>query len=195
MLESLQQVVAEILQAAVSMGLFVLALWIIYLIDAVLMRGGLKKRFGLQPRTRFSVFRIIFSPFLHVNLRHLAANTIPFFILGSLVMAQGQTIFWLTSGIIIVIAGLGVWIFGKPNSLHVGVSGLILGYFGYTMASVFFNPDLANLIVAVIVAVLYLGLIWQIVPLKQGVSTTGHLFGFLGGVVAAGVIAMLLPVS
>jgi membrane associated rhomboid family serine protease len=88
---------------------------------------------------------------------------------------------------------LGVWIFGKPGTQHMGASGLILGYFGYTLASVFFSPDLAAIIIAVIVAVLYLGLIWQVVPLKKGVSTTAHLFGFIGGIVAAGIVALLLP--
>jgi membrane associated rhomboid family serine protease len=112
-------------------------------------------------------------------------------VLGSLVMVQGKTAFWLTTAIIIPIAGLGVWLFGKPNTQHMGASGLILGYFGFTLASVFFAPDLVTIIVAIIVAVLYIGLIWQIVPLKEGVSTTGHLFGFLGGVVAAAVAALI----
>ena len=157
----------------------------------MLLHDALKRRFGIQPRTRFNLFSILISPFLHVNRRHLAANSIPLFVLGSLVMVQGQLVFWLTTAVIILIAGFGIWLFGKPNTQHMGASGLILGYFGYTLASVFFNPDLAAIIVAIVVAVLYLGLIWQVVPLKSGVSTTGHLFGFLGGAVAAGIVALL----
>jgi hypothetical protein len=36
-----------------------------------------------------------------------------------------------------------------------GASGLILGYFGYTLAGVFFAPDLATILVAGVVAILY----------------------------------------
>ena len=191
MIESLRILLDNILQTALTMGLFVIALWVIYFIDTMLLHDALKKRFGLIPRAGFRPLSILISPFLHVNVRHLAANTIPFFVLGSLVLVQGQLIFWLTTFIIIVIAGLGIWLFGQSNTQHMGASGLILGYFGYTLASAFFNPDLASLVVAVIVAVLYLGLIWQVVPLKKGVSTTGHLFGFLGGIIAAGIVAWL----
>jgi membrane associated rhomboid family serine protease len=191
MIESFQLLLTNVLRTAVFMGLFVIALWLIHFVDTVLLHAALKRRFGIQPRSRFNLLSILISPFLHVDRRHLAANSIPLFVLGSLVMVQGQLVFWLTTAVIILIAGLGIWLFGKPNTQHMGASGLILGYFGFTLTGVFFNPDLAALIVAVIVAVLYLGLIWQVVPLKRGVSTTGHLFGFLGGIVAAGIVALL----
>ena len=195
MIESFQLLLNNMIRTAVAMGLFVIALWVIYFVDSVLLHGALKNRFGLRPRSRFSPLSILISPFLHVDRRHLAANTIPFFVLGSLVMIQGQLAFWLTTIVIILIAGMGIWLFGKKGTIHMGASGLILGYFGFTLASVFFAPDLATIIVAVVVAVLYLGLIWQVVPLKKGVSTTGHLFGFIGGIIAAGLIALLTNVS
>ena len=154
------------------MGLFVIALWIIHFLDTVLLHSRLKQRYGLRPRSRFSLLSILISPFLHVDRKHLAANSIPFFVLGSLVLVQGQPVFWLTTALIVLIAGLGIWLFGKKNTQHMGASGLILGYFGFTLASVFFGPDLATIIVAIVVAVIYLGLIWQVVPLKEGVSTT-----------------------
>ncbi len=184
MFDSLASVGQNMLQTAVSMGIFLVVLWVIYFIDAVLLKGKLRNRFGLIPRSHFSLFRILFSPFLHVNRQHLAANSIPFFLLGSLAMVQGQTIFWLATLIIIVVAGLGVYFFGKSGTIHMGASGLILGYFGFLLANAFFNPEPFTIILAILVAVFYLGLITQIVPLKKGVSTTGHLFGFLGGVLA-----------
>lgn len=191
MIESFRLLLSNVLDAAVAMGLFVIALWIIHFVDTALLHDDLKQRFGLQPRSGFRPLSILISPFLHVDRRHLAANSIPLFVLGSLVIVQGQLLFWLTTLIIILIAGLGIWLFGQPNTQHMGASGLILGYFGYTLASVFFAPDLATILVAIVVAILYLGLIWQVVPLKKGVSTTGHLFGFLGGIVAAGLAGLL----
>jgi membrane associated rhomboid family serine protease len=194
MVESFQILFNNVLRTAMAMGLFTVALWIIHFIDTVLLHSALKRRFGIIPRSRFNPFSILFAPFLHVDRRHLAANTIPFFILGSLVLIQGQLIFWVTTLIIILISGLGVWILGKPNTQHMGASGLILGYFGYILANVFFSPDLATIIIAVVVAMLYLGLIWQVIPLKKGVSTTAHLFGFIGGIVAAGIWVLLPPI-
>ena len=191
MFEGLVAVGQNILQTAVWMGLFLVGLWIIYFIDAGL-QGRLKKRFGLIPHSNFSILRILFSPFLHVNRQHIAANSIPFFLLGSLVMVQGQVTFWLSTLIIIIVAGLGIYFFGKKGTIHMGASGLILGYFGYLLANVFFNPDIVTIIIAAIVAVLYIGLITQIVPLKKGVSTTGHLFGFIGGILAAWTTALLV---
>lgn len=191
MIESFQLLLNAIVDTLVTMGLFAVALWIIYFVDTVFLRSGLKKRFGIRPRSNLNPLSLLISPFLHVNLSHLIANTIPFFVLGSLVLVQGQLAFWITTIIIILISGLGVWLLGKPNTQHMGASGLILGYFGFILATVFFAPNLASITLAVIVAVLYLGLIWQVVPLKKGVSTTAHLFGFLGGIIAAGIVGLL----
>ena len=193
MFDGLVTIGQNILQTAVWMGLFLATLWIIYFIDSSLLKGKLKQRFGLIPRAHFSLLRIIISPFLHVNRRHLAANSIPFFLLGGLVMVQGQVTFWLSTLIIILVAGLGIYFFGKSGTIHMGASGLILGYFGYLLANIFFNPDITTIIIAAIVVVLYLGLITQILPLKKGVSTTGHLFGFIGGIIAA-TINSLMPI-
>lgn len=187
MMEGLQIVLQNVVNTAVWMFLFLALLWIIYFVDTGLLKGRLKQRFGLIPRSHFSVLRIFISPFLHVNRQHLIANSIPFFILGSLVMVQGQVAFWLTTLIVILVAGLGIYFFAKAGTIHMGASGLILGYFGYLLANALFNPDIFTILIAVLVAVLYLGLITQIVPFKKGVSTTGHLFGFLGGVLATGV--------
>ncbi|MCB0165421.1 MAG: rhomboid family intramembrane serine protease [Anaerolineae bacterium] len=190
MIADFQVLLTNIIQTALDMGLLVIAVWIIHLIDTVL-GGGLKQYFGLRPRTTLNPLAFLISPFLHVDFKHLITNTLPLFILGTLVMVQGQLAFWVTTLIIIIAAGIGIWLFGQANTVHVGASGLILGYFGYLLANVFFSPNWATIIVAGIVALLYLGLIWQVVPLKKGISTMGHLFGFLGGIAAAWILALL----
>lgn len=191
MFDNLTTYLNSLVQAAIAMGIFLAALWLIYFVDALLFRGKLKQRFGLIPRGSFAPLRILFSPFFHVDLGHLAANSLPFFVLGTLALSQGSTAFWLATLLIIIMAGLGVWLLGKSGTQHIGASGLILGYFGYLLANVIFNTDLLSLVIAVVVGVLYLGLITQIVPLKKGLSTTGHLFGFLGGVLASFLLSLL----
>ncbi|MCB0193496.1 MAG: rhomboid family intramembrane serine protease [Anaerolineae bacterium] len=188
---SIQQVFSNIVQSAVTMGIIVIVLWIIHIIDTWILRGGLKQRFGIRPRTGFNPLPFLIAPLLHADFGHLIGNSIPLFVLGALVLVQGQTAFWFTTLFVMIVAGLGTWLLGQPNSLHVGASGVILGYFGFILASVFFTPDIATIVVATIVVVLYIGLIWQILP-KKGVSFTGHLFGFLGGILAAWVSFLLL---
>lgn len=190
MIEKLYVLVGNIFDSALTLGLLVLFLWVLHLVDSLLLRGAMRERFGIRPRSRFNALSILLSPLLHVSVAHLAANSVPFFILGTLVLLDGQATFWLVSAVIVG-GGVGTWLFGRPNTRHVGASGLILGYFGYLLASVFLAPDLATIVVAVIVAFLYLGLLWQVLPLKKGVSVAGHFFGFLGGVIAAGLLALL----
>ncbi|HMR65303.1 MAG TPA: rhomboid family intramembrane serine protease [Anaerolineae bacterium] len=191
MLNSFQLLLTQIVQAAVTMGSIVIVLWIIHFVDTWLMQGGLKQRFGIQPRTSFNPLNFLIAPLLHVNFAHLIGNSVPLFVLGALVLVQGQLTFWLTTLFVMLVAGISTWFLGKPNSLHVGASGVILGYFGYILANVFFRPDLATILVATVVVVLYIGLIWQILP-RKGVSFTGHLFGFLGGILAAWVAFLFL---
>lgn len=191
MLNSFQLLLTQIVQAAMTMGSIVIVLWIIHFVDTWLMQGGLKQRFGIQPRTSFNPLNFLIAPLLHVNFAHLIGNSVPLFVLGALVLVQGQLTFWLTTLFVMLVAGISTWFLGKPNSLHVGASGVILGYFGYILANVFFRPDLATILVATVVVVLYIGLIWQILP-RKGVSFTGHLFGFLGGILAAWVAFLFL---
>ena len=104
MIESFQTLFNNILRTALAMGLFTLALWVIHFIDTVLLHSALKRRFGIIPRSG-TPLSILIAPFLHIDRRHLAANTIPFFILGSLVLIRGQLTFWVTTLTIILISG------------------------------------------------------------------------------------------
>ena len=58
--------------------------------------------------------------------------------------------------------------------------------------------DFLAILVAIVVVVLGVvfygafGMIGQIIPGKKGISTTGHLFGFLGGVLAAWLISLFV---
>jgi membrane associated rhomboid family serine protease len=70
----------------------------------------------------------------HRGWSHLAANSLPFAILGLFVISRGERTFWAVSAGIVVLGGLAVWLFGRGPSVHVGASGLIFGYFGYGIA-------------------------------------------------------------
>ena len=160
--------------------------WVLELVDYVLL-GGWMNSFGIRPRTTSGLAGIFLSPFLHGNLPHLMTNTVPFLTLGFLVMLRGLGTFIGVSLLVIVLGGLGVWIFGR-NSLHIGASGLIFGYIGYLLARGYFERSFGSLAIAVLVAVVYGGALWGVLPTDQRISWEGHLFGFLAGVGTAGLL-------
>lgn len=170
-------------QATILLGL-VASFWIVEFIDQFLFPGNLDF-FGIVPRTTHGLWGILFAPFLHGNWQHLIANSIPFVTLGWFVMLQNTGDFFAVSMTTMLVGGLGVWMFGAPGSVHIGASILIFGYLGFLLLRGFFQRNLPSILLSVIVGFLYGGLVWGVLPSTPGVSWEGHLFGFLGGVVAA----------
>lgn len=174
----------EIARPLRTIALLVLLLWLLEALDFVLWQVDLDW-YGIRPRTTVGLRNIFFAPWLHGNFNHLLANTVPLAVLGGLVALQGQQRFWTVSLIATLVSGLGVWLLGTPNSLHLGASGVIFGYLGFLLAYGFWARNLVALLTAIIVFICYGSLLWGLLPIWPGVSWTGHLFGFLGGVVAA----------
>ena len=167
-------------QAAILVSCVALV-WLLEVIDRILFAGSLD-RFGIRPRNLDGLSGILFAPLLHGGWQHLAANTVPFVVLGWLVMLRRLSDFVLVSGLVIVVGGLGVWLVGAPNSVHIGASGLIFGYLGYLLARGYFERSWGSILLAGLVAVLYGGVLWGVLPGQPGVSWEGHLFGLGAGV-------------
>ena len=173
-------------QATILLGL-VSIFWIVEIVDQLLFMGRLNL-YGIIPRTNEGLWGILFAPFLHGDWQHLMANTIPFLTLGWFVMLQETSDFFIVSIITMLVGGFGVWLFGVPNSVHIGASILIFGYLGFLLLRGFFQRNLPSILLSIIVGFLYGGLVWGVLPSQPGISWEGHLFGFLGGVIAAYVI-------
>ena len=154
--------------------------WTLELVDLLLLRGSLDA-LGIRPRSIDGLWGIVFAPFLHGGLRHLLANTIPFVVLGWLVMVRRTSDFFAVSVVAILLGGLGVWLFGAPRTIHIGASGLIFGYLGYLLLRGYFERSVVAILLAIFVGVLYGGALWGLLPGQRGISWEGHLFGFLGG--------------
>jgi membrane associated rhomboid family serine protease len=75
-----------------------------------------------------------------------------------------------------------LWLFGKKG-VHIGASGLILGYIGYMLASAYYFPSAINILAASIVLVYFGGSLLSIFPWgNKNISWQGHLFGLLSGI-------------
>ncbi|MBT9312619.1 rhomboid family intramembrane serine protease [Leptothoe kymatousa TAU-MAC 1615] len=172
-------------QAKVLRDCIVMA-WVIGIVNFAYLGGGLNRLLGIRPREPLGLLGIIFSPILHRNAGHLIANTLPFAILGWLVLLQGVDNFYALSVVILLVSGLGTWFLGRP-AIHLGASGLIFGYLGYLIARGYLEVTLLTIGLAFIVMLLYGDQVWNMFPDADmtTLSWEGHMFGFLGGVLAA----------
>ena len=166
------------------LGGFMLTLWSLELVDSLLLHGRLN-RLGIRPRRLIGLRGIFFAPLLHGNLGHLAANTIPLVVLGWLIMLNGLNPFLAVTAIAWVISGIGTWLLGGRNTNHIGASGLVFGYFGYLLFRGYFEQSFSAIAIAILVGLLYGSMIWGVLPIHQGKSWQSHLFGFIGGGIAA----------
>lgn len=169
------------------LGGFVATMWVLELVNFFVFRQALNI-YGIIPREIIGLRGILFAPFLHGSLGHLIANTIPFLILGWFVMLQETSDFFVVTGITMLISGLGVWLLGAPG-VHVGASGLIFGYLGFLLLRGYFERNFPSILLSLIVGFLYGGALWGILPTVPGISWEGHLFGLIGGVLAARLLA------
>lgn len=162
--------------------------WLVEIVDLLIFQERLDN-LGIEPRTIIGLRGILLAPFLHGGFPHLIANTIPFITLGWLTMIQETSDFYIVSIVSAIVGGLGVWLLGRPDSIHIGASILIYGYLGFLLLRGWFQKNFPSILLSIIVFFIYGSLIWGIFPSRVGVSWEGHLFGFVGGAIAAWAIA------
>ena len=170
------------------LGGLVAIFWGLEIVDSSFLRGSLDL-YGIRPRSFIGLRGILFAPFLHGSFAHLAANTAPFLTLGWLVMLREMSDFFAVTMITMLVSGIGVWLTAPAYSIHIGASGLIFGYFGFLLLRGYFERSFAAILFSLIVGLLYGGIIWGVLPLQYGISWQGHLFGFIGGAIAARLLA------
>ena len=160
-------------------------LWLVWLVDLVWPGSLSILGYGIVPRTTYGLRGILVAPLIHANLQHLIANTIPLLLLGAIVVMRGVRAFFFVTFTSALVAGIGTWLFGTGNAQHIGASGIVFGFFGYLLLRTIFDGRPTSLLVTLLVAVLYGATILSSLVPTAGVSWSGHLFGFAGGVVAA----------
>jgi membrane associated rhomboid family serine protease len=164
----------------------VLVMWIVEVINT--LDSNRLDTDGIYGRSVDHLWGIFTAPFIHASFAHLISNTIPFVFMGLIIALLGATRLALVTAIVIVVGGLGTWLVSPSNVPTIGASGVVFGYAAYLFARGFFNHSAREVAVGLIVAVIWGGaLVASLVP-HNGISWQGHLFGLLGGVVAASVL-------
>ena len=182
--EDRKAIARELKSHGIILGGFVAIIWILEIVDIFFLRGRLNS-YGILPRHLIGLRGILFAPFLHGGFGHLIANTVPFLTLGWLIMLRETSDFFIVTAMTMLVSGVGVWLFGAPFSVHIGASGLVFGYLGFLLLRGFFERSFIAIVLSLIVGSLYGGVIWGVLPLQSGISWEGHLFGFIGGILAA----------
>ena len=140
----------------IVVGTLVALMWVVELVD--LLPHTNFDQWGIRPRETRGLVGIATAPFLHSGFAHLISNTLPILVLGSLVALSGTARYLAVTGMVTLVAGV--------------------------LARAFWERRFVYLIGGVVVFMLYGSVLWGLLP-RPGISWQGHIFGALGGLVAA----------
>ena len=160
----------------------VMILWclhVLQMLPAVDLSG-----LAIVPRQIGGLVGILGAPLIHADMAHLISNSLPILILltGTLYLYP-RAAPW-TLAIIYLCGGTAVWLFARPSA-HLGASGLTYGLLTYLFFGGVLRRDPPSIGLALIVAFLYGGTIWGVLPIEAGVSFESHLAGACLGVLCA----------
>jgi membrane associated rhomboid family serine protease len=174
---------AERLDGLRALGVLLAIMWGVELVNA--LDSYRLDSDGIVPRKVSHLDGIVFAPFLHASFSHLLSNTIPFVILGVAIALAGARRLLLVTLIVALVSGAGVWLTSPGGTVTVGASGVVFGYATYLISRGVFTRQMAEIALGVIVLVVFGGaLIYDLLP-HSGISWEAHLFGGVGGVLAA----------
>ncbi|MEM7083357.1 MAG: rhomboid family intramembrane serine protease [Pseudomonadota bacterium] len=160
----------------------IVAVWFIHAVNVT--TGGVLYAFGIEPRTLRGLDGVLGAPWLHGDWQHLLSNTAGLAVLGGLICLHSRSTFWRVTLFVTVLAGIATWALARPG-LHIGASLLVFGYFGYLIVRGWVERTPMAIVTALMVASLYGGMLYGVLPTRPGVSFEGHLFGAVAGFLAA----------
>ncbi|MES2515991.1 MAG: rhomboid family intramembrane serine protease [Bacteroidota bacterium] len=144
---------------------------------------------GVSPRTASGVKGILFAPFIHGDFGHIINNSLPIFILSSMIFYFYRPIAWPSILWIYLISGIWLWVGGRNNDVipnyHFGASTLIYGFATFLFFSGVFRKHKQLMMVSAFVVFMYGSITHGIFPFDTRVSWEGHLFGAISGVLVA----------
>ncbi len=169
---------------------FVLAIWIVFYVEVTF--GISFNRYGIYPQTLQGLRGVLFSPLIHSGLGHLWSNTVPLFVLTSLLCYFYSSIKWRVIILGYLGSGILTWLIARDN-YHIGASGFIYMLASFLIFKGWFTRHFRLMALSFVVTMFYGSLIWYVLPIKQGMSWEGHLSGFLVGLFLAWILKVKIP--
>ncbi|MBP7184921.1 MAG: rhomboid family intramembrane serine protease [Saprospiraceae bacterium] len=161
---------------------FIVLIWVIHIFQ-VFFKFDLGY-WGIYPRTLIGMRGIFFAPLIHSDWAHLFSNTIPVFSMIFIIKYFYDKIAVRSFFIIYILTGFFVWIFAR-NVFHIGASGVSYGLVSFIFWMGVFRRSIRAIILAMIVTVVYSGMIIGVLPNQEGISWESHLIGALVGIFTA----------
>jgi membrane associated rhomboid family serine protease len=157
-------------------------LWIIQIIN---FADGyqLSQQYGISPHSAAKLPYILTAPFLHASWSHIEGNSGPLFIFGFLAAYRGIAKFAAVTAIVVVTSGLAAWIFENPNTVGVGASGAVFGYFGYIIVRGLFDRRVIDVLIGAVMALSFAYQFSVLLP-HQGIGWQAHIGGVAGGILS-----------
>ena len=81
------------------------------------------------------------------------------------------------------------WVFNQVIGFTQAGTGLVFGWLTYLVVRGFFARRPGQIVLGLVLFVMYGSILWGVLPGQPGISWQGHLFGAVGGVLAARVTA------
>ncbi len=141
---------------------------------------------GIYPLKPEGLPGILFAPFIHADIKHLYANSIPLFILSTALFYFYREIGLKIFIYIYLTTNTWVWIMARP-AWHIGASGIIYGLAAFIFMSGIIRKNTRLMALSMFVIFIYGGLVWGIFPnnFQQEISWESHLMGLIAGIVYA----------
>ena len=162
--------------------LFLLAIVVVFWIES---RFNINlNHLGIYPRKIEGLRGILFSPFIHGDVKHLFNNAIPLLVLTSALFYFYRRIRWKVLIYGLLLTGLFTWLIGRSN-IHIGASGVIYMLTAFLMFRGILSKHYQLTALSFSVIFLYGGFIWYVFPTDPKISWEGHLSGFIVGIIFA----------
>lgn len=173
----------KLLLSSIIPGIFIFLMWMVKIVELLFdldLTG-----FGIFPLTAKGLPGIIFSPFIHADIKHLFNNSLPLFFLS-------VALFYFYSEVALkvfiqtfLITGMLVWLAGR-DAWHIGASGIVYGLASFLFFSGIIRRYFRLIALSLLIVFLYGSMVWGIFPgIYRNVSWESHMLGFLSGVVLA----------
>jgi membrane associated rhomboid family serine protease len=135
---------------------------------------------GVLPRTFHGLFGVLTSPFIHGSWQHLLNNSIPWLVLGTMLIYFHRKIAGELFFAMYFFSGIWLWIFGR-NTYHIGASGIIYAMAAFHVTYGFVLKRREMLAISFLVVLLYGSMIWFLLPIDPQISWEAHICGALSG--------------
>jgi len=161
---------------------FVGILWLIHLFQ-IIFKSDLGY-LGIYPREFFGLKGIFAAPLIHGDFSHLLSNSIPVFVLGTLIFYFYKRVALRSIIMIYLLTGLAVWLLAR-SVFHIGASGVVYGMVTFMLGNGLFRRNMKSVVLALIVLFFYSGMFVGVLPNQEGISWESHLYGAFVGLFTA----------